>query len=627
MVRAPRLIAVGGLLAAACGATAPRAVTPPGPAPVRAPPAAAPGVEPVAAVIAPAVVAPPVAVEVDRGELVMTVRGRPAGTETFSIEDGGADGGVGHVIRSEVRLESGATLRLLDSVLITDRDWRPVSATARDVVDGGTRRELAGAPLTLTTRARLTGETVRTASRAVELYLGDNTLAHFAPACALPAPLVRVGFPGMDVRIGGDVATALAGVTRRPVDLAGTVRATVTCEAGRMLAVELPAFGLAAVRRERRAELAAVVLPTASKAPLPPGLIELDRQLAVRGATLACSLVLPATRPGPAPVAVLLSGSGAQDRDEDTLGPGGIKLGILRAVALTLGAGGVASLRCDDRGVGGSTGEFGAATLDTFLADARALVAAVRAEPAVDRARVSVIGHSEGAVVAALVAAADPGVAAVALLAGPGRPVDEVLLEQVGRTLGRGGLTADEATAALDRHRAAFAAIRAGQPLPDTDEANEWRGGEAWLRSHLGHDVLAALTAVGPRPVFVGQGGVDRQVIAADADALARAARAGGAAVVDRRYPGLDHLFARSDTGDPSAYVDPDRRVDPAVLADLLAFVVAAPAVAPPSPPRPSRVSRVGASAPPDRPRPSARSGARTRSPRRAGDRGPPGAT
>jgi hypothetical protein len=524
---------------------------------------------------------PAVPVEVDRGELVLTVRGRPAGRESFSIERNGAE----RVIRSEVRLEAGGALRLLDSVLVTDEAWRPRAALGRDVRDGVTTTTLEGEPLTLTTTPRLAPATVRTASRPVDPYLHDNTLAHFAPACALAAPAVRVGFPGMDVRIGADQPTTVAGVTRRPVDLAGTVRAIVTCEAGRMLAVELPAFALVAVRHERRAELADVVLPSASKLPLPPGLVELERPVRVAGATLACSLVLPAVAPpstaSPLPVAVLLSGSGAQDRDEDSVGPGGIKLGILRVLALALADGGVASLRCDDRGVGGSTGTFGAATLDTFVADARALVAAVRADRRLDGDRVVMVGHSEGAVVAALTAAADRRVAGAALLAGPGRPIDQVLLEQVARTLARGGLTDAEAAAALARHRAAFAAIRADAPLPDTDEAREWQGGEAWLRSHLRRDVRAAVAAIAPRPLMIAQGGVDRQVTDVDAEALVAAARgAGHATVIDRRYPQLDHLFARSDTGDPSAYVDPDRRVDPALLRDVVAFVGAVPPAA-----------------------------------------------
>ena len=128
--------------------------------------------------------APSGPVEIDRGELTLTTRGRRSGSEAFTIERDRD----GYVIRSEVRLESGSTLRLFDSVLVTDDLWRPRAGSGRDVKDGGTTVALAGAPLTLTSRARLGPTTVRTASRAVELFLGDNTFAHFAPTCAPAAP-------------------------------------------------------------------------------------------------------------------------------------------------------------------------------------------------------------------------------------------------------------------------------------------------------------------------------------------------------------------------------------------------------------------------------------------------------
>ena len=511
--------------------------------------------------------------ELDRGELVLSVRGRAVGRESFVIEGNEAR----RVIRSEVRFEWGSLLRLADSVLETDGAWRPLAATGRDVVDGGTRTELAGSPLVLTTTVRSAPVAVRTASREVELYLGENMLSHYAPTCALAAPAVRTGFPGMDVRIDGDRPTTIAGVTRRSVDLAGALRTVVTCEAGKLLAVEVPATGLVGVRAERQAELAGLLLPGASAVVADLGAEA--RAVPVAGAVLACEVVLPRGAVGATAAAVLLNGSGAQDRDENTVGPGGIKSGLMRAIAGALAERGVASIRCDDRGVGGSTGDFGAATRETFVADARAMLAALRAERRVDPARVAVVGHSEGALIAATVAAGDARVAAVAMLAGPGRPLDEVLLEQVARTLARGGLTADEAAAALDRHRAALAAVRAGTPLPDTAEAREWLGGEAWLRSHLVHDVAADLAALAGRPLLVAQGGVDRQVRDVDADRLIAAARAAGnGAVVDRRYPTLDHMFASSETGDPAAYVDPDRAIAPAMLADLAAFVAAAPA-------------------------------------------------
>jgi pimeloyl-ACP methyl ester carboxylesterase len=525
----------------------------------------------------PAVVAPAAPVVVDVGELELSLRGKPAGREAFTI----ARTADGFRIDSEVRLEQRGTLRLIVSELETDAAWRPRAATVRDVIDGGTTTTLGGAPLTLRATARLGASAVRTASRPIDLYLADNTLAHFAPICALPAPAVRTGFPGMEVRVGD--ARPAPPFVQRTVDLGATVRALITCEATRLVAVELPALALVAVRSDRAPALRELVGVPATKAPLAAGLIEEPRTIrvaAARGreaAELACSLVRPAAAAGPLPVALLLTGSGAQDRDEDAVGAGGIKLGLLRAIASALGTAGVASLRCDDRGIGASTGEFGAATLPTFIADAQAAVGSLRRERGLDPRRVILVGHSEGGVVAAAVAAADPRVAGVALLAAPGRPVDEVLLAQVAHTLAKGGLTDAEAAAALARHQAAFAAIRAGQPLPDTAEADEWAGGEAWLRSHMRHDGLAAVRALAC-PLWIAQGAIDQQVTPVDAAALAAAARAGGAPVVERSFPSLDHAFVVSATGDVAEYATPGRQVDPTFLAELAAFVAAVPA-------------------------------------------------
>lgn len=510
---------------------------------------------------------------VEGGEFVFTVRGRPAGGERFAI----ARVDDGYRITSEVRLESGARLRLIESELSVDEAWRPRTAIIRDVRDGGTEASLEGAPLVLTTRNR-EGSTVRTASRPVDLYVADYTLSHYWPLCARPAGVATV-FPGAELRLSPGLATAAPGVERRTADLAGALRVVIACAGSRLLAVEIPALGLVAVRPEHAAEVAAAA-PVPAPPAIAPAWLEVEDRVVEAPATtgagaarLACTLTRPRGR-ARAPVALLLNGSGAQDRDGDTVGPGGVKLGLLRSVAEALAASGVASLRCDDRSVGDSIGDFGAATVDTFVADARALIAALRRDRAVDGRRLTVVGHSEGAVVATLCAAGDRAIARVALLAGPGRPVDQVLLDQVARTVARSGLTEAEGAAAMVRYRAVFAAIATGAPVPDTVEGDEWNGAAGWIRSHLAHDVGAALARVAPRPVFIAQGLIDQQVDVRDAAALAAAARRrAGAVVIERRYPGVDHLFARSDTGDPAEYMEPGRVVDPEFLADLARFV------------------------------------------------------
>lgn len=516
----------------------------------------------------------------DAGEFALTQKGRAAGTETFAIERSAG----GFVVRSSTMLEyADGAGRLIESELTTDAAWRPLAATVRDAKDGVTVSTLAGAPLHLAvTVAGVAARDVAGRDR-VDLFLGEYTSSHFAPACTLPGAAARIAFPGMVVAIGAPVPIADDAVTRRIVDLGGATRVDVYCDGTRLVAVDTPFTDFAAVRTGY--DLSALRPAPREPPALPDGVTELDREVTVRAgkgvepATLACSLAVPPGdhRAHALPAVILITGSGAQDRDENAVGGGGVEMSGFRVLAGALAAAGIASLRCDDRGTGESTGAFGDATLDTFVADAAAMVAALRAEPMIDPARVGAIGHSEGGVIAPILAARDRRLRAIALLAAPGRPLDVVLLEQYDRAQRRLGATDADRTAAVDRYRAVFAAIRAGTALPDTTEGREWAGGEAWLRSHLAHDPIATARTLRRPAVLVAQGELDQQVTVADADALVAALRAAGNdRITDRRYPTLNHLFAASATGAVSEYVDPDATLDAGLVADLVAFVTGA---------------------------------------------------
>jgi dienelactone hydrolase len=148
-----------------------------------------------------------------------------------------------------------------------------------------------------------------------------------------------------------------------------------------------------------------------------------------RGYTLAGTL----TRPKGAakvPVVITISGSGPQERDSRLAPVPGYA--IFRQVADTLGRRGIAVLRFDDRGVGESGGAAtrASATSADFADDVHAVIAWLRARPDIDGTRVALAGHSEGGVIAPLVAARDPRVRAVALLAGPGYDGRRILMYQ-----------------------------------------------------------------------------------------------------------------------------------------------------------------------------------------------------
>jgi hypothetical protein len=151
---------------------------------------------------------------------------------------------------------------------------------------------------------------------------------------------------------------------------------------------------------------------------------------AADGVTLAGTLTLP-KGDGPFPAAILLSGSGPQDRDETELGH---KPFAVLADHLTRH--GVAVLRYDDRGVGGSTGEFSTATLADFATDANAAVRFLLTRTEIDREAIGLVGHSEGGMVAPLAAADNKEIRFVVLLAGPGTDLMHLAHSQH-RLLGR----------------------------------------------------------------------------------------------------------------------------------------------------------------------------------------------
>ena len=150
---------------------------------------------------------------------------------------------------------------------------------------------------------------------------------------------------------------------------------------------------------------------------------------------LSGTLTVPESRPA-MPAAVLVSGSGPIDRDSNMKRA---KLGVMQQVAAHLADRGIATLRYDKRGVAESEGNYKAAGLHDNVADARAAVAALRDRPEIDPEQVFVIGHSEGALIAAELAAetdADRRLAGVVLLAGGAQPGKAVLQWQAGQIAG-----------------------------------------------------------------------------------------------------------------------------------------------------------------------------------------------
>lgn len=300
---------------------------------------------------------------------------------------------------------------------------------------------------------------------------------------------------------------------------------------------------------------------------------------AADGSVLAGTLQLPDGDP-PRAAALLLVGSGEVDRDSNHPK---LPLGITRELAAALAGSGVASLRYDKRGVGASDGDFLTATFDDARQDASDALSALRRHPAIDPARVLVIGHSEGAMHAVSLAAADPSLAGVGLLAGPAVTGEEVLRWQAERivpTLPAAvrlllrvlRQTPDRAQAKL------FAKVRATDEVVVRVQGQRLNAG--WLRGFLAHDPSADLARL-TVPVFALTGDRDLQVDPDDLDRLRAVVTEAPLAI--HRPAQVNHVLRHTDgVGAPSEYrrqVKAGQPLEPGVVDALTAWATARTAV------------------------------------------------
>lgn len=305
------------------------------------------------------------------------------------------------------------------------------------------------------------------------------------------------------------------------------------------------------------------------------------------GVKLAGTLTLPEGK-GPFPAAILISGSGAQDRDEQLLGH---RPFLVLADHLTRR--GIAVLRYDDRGYGKSTGRFQDATSSDFAVDAAAAVAFLRDRKDIDTGRIGLIGHSEGGMVGPMVAAKDPTIAFVVLLAGPGAPSRQLMAAQRAAVARARGIppeavarnetfagridtllaeTADWEAAKVEVTKVVGqGAAVVGVPVEQLIAANQLLF-TPWYREFIAYDPRPNLAKL-RMPVLAVNGAKDLQVIAGqNLPAIREALKANKDATVIE-LPGLNHLFQTSATGDPRDYGRIEETFAPAALATVSDWV------------------------------------------------------
>lgn len=292
---------------------------------------------------------------------------------------------------------------------------------------------------------------------------------------------------------------------------------------------------------------------------------------------LAGTLTIPKNGRLKHPCAVLISGSGPQDRNEDTVGPGGLKFGIFKQIAHALSENGIAVLRYDDRGTARSEGNFIDAAEEDLAEDVKAAVAYLKSRDDIVGDRIVLIGHSEGAIIAPQVAADDPLIRGVVLLAGTAETGDKVLREQFDFILENIGLREEDKQRFRARYEELLKIIR-GEPAEKEAEEkikSQLEPQLKWLRSFVGYDPLPALERVNAAVLIV-NGGKDKQVLPRHARMLHEKLIKLKKPVTLKIYPDLNHLLIPSETGDYAEYARQamdDKRVSKNFLDFLTGWV------------------------------------------------------
>lgn len=279
------------------------------------------------------------------------------------------------------------------------------------------------------------------------------------------------------------------------------------------------------------------------------------------GIELAGTLTIPDHAAGARlPAVAMITGSGPQDRDEASPALPGWR--PFRQIADTLGRRGIAVLRLDDRGVGGTPAGPPNPTTADFADDTRAALAYLRARADIDPARIGLIGHSEGAIIAPMVAATDSSLRAVVLIAGSSRTGRQISDAQVRTAIEQqfhlSGASLDSAVHANDAARDSVLAT------------------SAWASFWFDYDPIPTARKVRV-PVLIVQGATDTQVSPDQAAELAAAIRSGGNDdVTVRIIPETNHLMVHDPDGSFTGYSRlASLDVNPAVLGTIADWLVA----------------------------------------------------
>jgi fermentation-respiration switch protein FrsA (DUF1100 family) len=312
---------------------------------------------------------------------------------------------------------------------------------------------------------------------------------------------------------------------------------------------------------------------------------------------LAGTLTLP-KKDGVFPVVILISGSGPQNRDEELLGH---KPFLILSDYLTKN--GIAVLRYDDRGTALSKGDFNAATSADFATDVESAIAYLKTRKEINKKKIGLIGHSEGGLIAPMVASKSKDIAFIVMLAGTGIQGDQILLLQQ-KLIGKASGVSEEVLQKNElASRKAFDIVNKSTNLeqlkidlanyikqtikdnPNTEKPAEMSDDDfvniqvkqianPWMQYFIKYNPAPALEKV-KCPVLAINGEKDLQVppnenLLAIKKALAKG---GNKKVTTKEFPNLNHLFQECKTGSPDEYSTIEQTFSPTALTEILKWL------------------------------------------------------
>jgi alpha-beta hydrolase superfamily lysophospholipase len=497
----------------------------------------------------------------------------------------------GWIVRGSSRLGSPIDITSRTAEVQYDAEWRPKSMVVDSVVRGqdimikasfaggkaSTVIEIQGKPTAkedpiaadaVVLPNTFLGSYAALARRLQGKVTGDELRAYIAPQAEITVRVTSAGPGQIETPKGIITATRFAMTFNNPPPTGDLPVNMWTDSNGGLLRMSIPSQMIEMAREDiasAASRTTAFAIPGDESVTIPS-----------LGFNLGGSISKPPSAKGPLPALILIGGSGPTDRDETVAG-----IPVFGQIARDLVNAGFIVVRYDKRGVGQSGGRAESVTIADYAEDARQVLLWLEKRKEVDKNRIGIVGHSEGALVALLLAGRERNkVGAIALLAGPSTDGHIVVLEQQKLLLEK--LPIDDAQRAerVALQEKINKAVMTGKGWNDIPPAARKVADTPWFYSFLTFNPAKAMADT-RQPVLIVQGELDTQVQPHHAETLAgvaRSRRSTSAEVAVVMVPGVNHLLVPAKTGDVSEYatLGPDAKVSTQVTSAIAAFMTKA---------------------------------------------------